>query len=61
MEGVGCSPVQRLCGRTLLSTATSRLKPMTTPGVREKTSSEERASDLLLQQRKSRTVALTQR
>ena len=38
-EGVGCSPVQRLCGRrtrTLLPTGTSLLKPMTTPGVREK-------------------------
>ena len=39
-EGVGCSPVQRLCGRrtrTLLPTATSLLKPTTTPaGVREK-------------------------
>ena len=38
-EGVGCSPVQRLCGRrtrTLLPTATSLLKPTTTPGVRGK-------------------------
>ena len=38
-EGVGCLSVQRLCGRrtrTLLPTATSLLKPMTTPGVREK-------------------------
>ena len=39
-EGVGCSPVQRLCDRrtrTLLPTATSLLKPTTTPaGVREK-------------------------
>ena len=38
-EVVGCSPVQRLCGRrtrTLLPTATSLLKPTTTPGVREK-------------------------
>ena len=38
-EGVGCSPMQRLCGRrtrTLLPTATSPLKPTTTPGVREK-------------------------
>ena len=38
-EGVGCSPMQRLCGRrtrTLLPTATSLLKPTTTPGVREK-------------------------
>ena len=38
-EGVGCSPVQRFCdrrSRTLLPTATSLLKPMTTPGVREK-------------------------
>ena len=38
-ELVGCSPVQRLCGRrtrTLLPTATSLLKPSITPGVREK-------------------------
>ena len=38
-EGVGCSPMQRLCGRTtrtLLPTATSLLKPTTTPGEREK-------------------------
>ena len=38
-EGVRCSPAQRRCGRrtrTLLPTATSLLKPMTTPGVREK-------------------------
>ena len=38
-EVVGCSPVQRLCGRrtrTLLPTATSVLKPSITPGVREK-------------------------
>lgn len=38
-EDVGCSPVQRLCGRrtrTLLPTATSLLKPTTTPGVRDK-------------------------
>ena len=36
---VGCSPVQSLCGRrttTLLPTATSLLKPLITPGVREK-------------------------
>ena len=39
MEGVGCSPMQRLCGqrtRTLLPRATSLLKPTTTPGVRGK-------------------------
>ncbi|CAH3172109.1 unnamed protein product, partial [Porites evermanni] len=38
-EGVGCSPVQRLCGRrtrTLPPTSTSLLKPTTSPGVREK-------------------------
>ena len=38
-EGVGCSPVQRLCGRrtrTFHPTATSLLKPTTTPGVRQK-------------------------
>ena len=38
-EGVGCSPVQRFFDRrpgTLLPTATSIFKPMTTPGVREK-------------------------
>ena len=38
-QGVGCSPVQRLCGRmtrTLLPTVTSLLKPTTTPGVQEK-------------------------
>ena len=38
-EGVGCSPVQIFCDRrprTLLPTATSILKPMTTPDVREK-------------------------
>ena len=38
-EVVGCSPVQRLCGRrprTLLPTATSLLKPSITPGVRVK-------------------------
>ncbi|XP_068726473.1 uncharacterized protein [Montipora capricornis] len=38
-ESVGCSPVQRFCGRrtrTLLPTVTSLLKPTTTPGVREK-------------------------
>ena len=42
-EGVGCSPVQRFCdrrSRTLLPTATSMLKPMTTPGVREKLQKE---------------------
>ena len=36
---LGCSPVQRLCGRrtrTFLPTATSLLKPTTTPGVRYK-------------------------
>ncbi|XP_068675663.1 uncharacterized protein [Montipora foliosa] len=38
-ESVGCSPVQRFCGRrtrTLLPTVTRLLKPTTTPGVREK-------------------------
>ena len=38
-EGVGCSPVQRLCGRrtrTLIPIVTSLLKPTTTSGVREK-------------------------
>ena len=38
-EGVGCSPMQRLCGRrtrTLLPTAKNLLKPTTTPDVREK-------------------------
>ena len=37
-EGVGCSPVQRLCGQRIraLPTATSPLKPTTTPDVREK-------------------------
>ena len=37
-EGVDCSPVQRLCGQRIrtLPTATSPLKPTTTPDVREK-------------------------
>ena len=38
-EGVGRSPMQRVCGRrtrTLLPTATSLLKPTTNPGVQEK-------------------------
>ena len=51
MEGVGCSPMQRLCGRrtrTLLPTGTSLLKPTTNPGVREK-------------QRNSKAVAHMQR
>ena len=65
-EGVGCSPVQRLCGRrtrTLLPTATSLLKPTTTPGVREKLLKKKERQTYYYNrgQRKSRAVAITQR
>ena len=65
-EDVGCSTVQRLCGRrtrTLLPTAASLLKDTTTPGVREKLLKKKERQTYYYNrgQRKSRAVAITQR